>query len=211
MPSEPSFDGAVEAEVSTGAEAVASCSAPEMQPRWSAGWSGETLSRNVAVGMKNRLPGDGGAEVEDAIVIAGRPADEHVLEHLLDGARRAAVADEIGAELAVAGPAEGHVVAEDFDFFAVFFDDGERVVRGGGLHGVVELDVGDFSAADDFFLGFGGELVPGVEIVKILLHDDVASAGEGGIFVANEDGIGSRAAVGFSVPSTKPSRSRSSK
>src|SRR5580658_136666 len=43
MPSEPSLDGALGAEVSTGAEAIA-------------GWSGETLSRNVAVGMKNRFP-----------------------------------------------------------------------------------------------------------------------------------------------------------
>src|SRR5262249_19571580 len=54
MPREPSFDGAVEAEASTGAEAVASSCAPE-EPAGAA-WSGETLSRNVAVGTKNRLP-----------------------------------------------------------------------------------------------------------------------------------------------------------
>ena len=68
---------------------------------------------------------------------------------------------------------------------------------GGGLDGVVEFDVGDFGAANDFFLGFGRELVPGVEIVKILLDDDVASAGESGIFLADEDGIGGRAACGI--------------
>src|SRR5262249_15584940 len=54
MPREPSFDGAVEAEVSTGAETVASFCAPEEAA--DAGWSGETLSRNVAVGTKNRFP-----------------------------------------------------------------------------------------------------------------------------------------------------------
>jgi len=31
------------------------------------------------------------------------------------------------------GAAEGHVVPKNFDFFAVLFDDGERVVRGDGL------------------------------------------------------------------------------
>ena len=49
------------------------------------------------------------------------------------GARRAAVADEIGAELAVARAAEGHVIAEDFDFSAVLFDDSEGVVGEVGL------------------------------------------------------------------------------
>src|SRR5215469_8498925 len=43
MPSEPFLDGAVDAEVSTGAEAAA-------------GRSAETLSRKVTVGMKNRFP-----------------------------------------------------------------------------------------------------------------------------------------------------------
>ena len=121
----------------------------------------------------------------------------NVFEHLFNSAGRAAVADEIGAELAVAGAAEGHVVAEDFDFPAVLLDDGEGVVGGGGLDGVVEFDVGDFCPPDDSFLGLGGKLVPGVEIVKILLDDDVASAGEGGIFVANEDCIDGCAACGI--------------
>src|SRR5215831_6454481 len=130
------------------------------------------------------------AEVEDAIVIAGRAADEHVLKHLFDGSRRAAVTDEIGAELAAAGAAEWHVVAKDLDFPAVFFDYSEGIVGGGGFDGVVELDVGHFGAPDNFFLGLGGDAVPGVEIVEIFLDDDVAAAGESGIFVADEDGIG---------------------
>src|SRR5215469_18673379 len=71
------------------------------------------------------------AEVENTIVISGRTADEHVFQHLFDGPGRAAVANEIGAELAVAWTAEWHVVAKDFDFPAVFFDDGEGIMGGG--------------------------------------------------------------------------------
>ena len=166
------------------------------------GCSGRGLDRGNTIEEcggrdEEQTSSDRSAEVEDAIVIAGRTANEHIFEHLFDGARRAAVADEIGAELAVAGPTEGHVVAEDFDFPAVFFDDGEGVVGGGGLDRVVEFDVGDFYAADDLFLDFGRDPIPGVEIVKILLNDDVASAGESGIFVANEDGVDGCAARGI--------------
>src|SRR5579864_8086808 len=105
---------------------------------------------------------DRGAEVENAVVITGRTADEHVFEHLFNGAGRAAVANEVGAELAVAGAAEGHVVAQDLDFLSVFFDDREGVVRRTGLDRVVEFDIRDLFSPDDFFLGFGGDLVPGV-------------------------------------------------
>ena len=108
MPSEPSFDGAVEAEASTGAEAFAVVRA---QQDAGAGWSAETLS---------------------------------------------AVADEIGPELAVAWPPEWHVVTKDFDFRAVFFDDGEGIVGGSWFHGVVEFDVGNLFAPDDSFLSFRG-------------------------------------------------------
>jgi len=146
---------------------------------------------------EEQTPSDRSAEVEDAIVIIWRAADEHVLKHLFDGPGRAAVADEIGAELALARAAEWHVVAEDFDFPAVFFDDCEGVVGRSGLDGVVEFDVGYFCAANDFFLGFGGELVPRIEVVKILLDDHVASTGESRIFVANVDSIGGRAASGI--------------
>ena len=50
---------------------------------------------------EEQIAGHGAAEIQQPVVVAGRPADEHVLEHLLDGARRAAVADEIGAEFAL--------------------------------------------------------------------------------------------------------------
>src|SRR3974390_1939452 len=83
------------------------------------GWDKEQISR------------DRGAEIEDVVVIAGRAADEHIFQHLLDGAWRTAVADEVGAEFAVAWAAERHVVAKNFDFYTVFFDDGKSVVGGG--------------------------------------------------------------------------------
>jgi len=54
MPSEPFLDGAFEAEVSPGAEAIADRGA--LEDAAGAGCSAETLSRNVTVGMKNRLP-----------------------------------------------------------------------------------------------------------------------------------------------------------
>ena len=130
------------------------------------------------------------------IVIAGRPANEHILQHLLDGARRTAIADEIGPEFAVTRPAEGHIVAEDFDFDAVFFDRRKCVVGKAGFNRVVEFDVGDFPAADDAFLRFGRQRIPCVEIVEILLDDDVAAAKEGGIFLADKDRVIGRAARG---------------
>lgn len=87
--------------------------------------------------------------------------------------------------------------SKDFDLFPVLFDHSECVVRGGGLDGVIELDVGDLLAADDFFLDLGGQLVPAVEIMKVFLDDDVAPACEGGVFFADEDGVCRRAAGGI--------------
>src|SRR5271155_1850700 len=66
---------------------------------------------------KKQVSSDGAAEIQQPVVISGRPADEHVLEHLLDGTGRTAVANEVGAEFALPGPAEGHVVAQNLDFF----------------------------------------------------------------------------------------------
>src|SRR5262245_57661747 len=149
---------------------------------------------------EEQASGDRSAEVEDAVVVAGRPSNEHVLEHLLDGARRTAVADEIGSEFPVPGAAEGHVVTEDLDLPAVLLDDGEGVVRTGGLDGIVELDVGDLRATDDLLLGLGGEAVPGIEVVKVLLDDDVASARKGGVLLADQDGVRSRLSRGILGP-----------
>src|ERR1700722_148935 len=66
---------------------------------------------------KEQASRDGAAEIENPVVIARRPANEHVFEHLFNNVRRTAVADEVGTELTVRGPTEGHVVAQDLDFF----------------------------------------------------------------------------------------------
>ena len=157
---------------------------------------------------EEQVSGDGAAEVEQPVVVAGRPADEHVLEHLLDGAGRTAVADEIGAKFTVTRPAEGHVVAQDLDLFSVLDDGGERVVRRGWLDGIVQFDVGKLGAADDAFLRLGGQRIPCVQIVKIFLHDDVAAAGKRGVLLADKHGVGRRLAPADS-PSRRQSRVRS--
>src|ERR1700722_13642059 len=68
------------------------------------------------------------AEIEQAVVISGRTADEHIFQHLLDGSPRTCVAAEIGAELLLADAAERHVVADDLDFLATLDDGRQRVM-----------------------------------------------------------------------------------
>ena len=127
---------------------------------------------------EEQAAGDRAADVEQPVVVAGRPADEHVGEHQLDGLRRAGVADEVGAVLAVRGAAEGHVVPDDVDFLAVFVDDGgQRVVREGGLDRVVQFDVVELGPADDVLLLLGGQGVPLGQVMQVLLDDHVAAAG----------------------------------
>ena len=64
-----------------------------------------------------------------------------------------------------------------------------------GLTESSEFDVGYFCAANDFFLGFGGELVPRIEVVKILLDDHVASTGESDILLADDRSVDRQFAV----------------
>src|SRR5579871_5162733 len=78
---------------------------------------------------KKEATRDGAAEIEQPIVVAGRPAHKHVFEHLFDSVGRTAVADEIGAKFTVRGPAEGHVVAQDLNLFPVLDNRCECVVR----------------------------------------------------------------------------------
>src|SRR5260370_33632326 len=47
--------------------------------------------RNKEKASRNRT-----AEVENPVIVARRPSNEHILEHLLDRARRTAVADKMG-------------------------------------------------------------------------------------------------------------------
>src|SRR5208282_6044814 len=146
---------------------------------------------------KEQVSGHGAAEVEQPVVVAGRPADEHVLEHPFDGAGRAAVADKISAKFAMAWPAERHVVTKNLDLFPVLDDCGERVVCRGGLDRIVQFDIGKLGAADDAFLRFGGECVPGAKIVEIFLHDDIAATGKVSILVADYYGVSRRRAPGI--------------
>src|SRR5262249_27317074 len=113
-----------------------------------------------------------------------------------NGAWRAAVTNEIGPELAVAGAPEWHVVAENFDLSAVLFDYGEGIVGAGGLDRVVEFDVGDLGSPANRFLYLGRDAVPGIQLVEILLNDYIASTGENRIFVANKNGLGGSVACG---------------
>src|ERR1700757_5033945 len=57
---------------------------------------------------KEKAAGDGSAEVENTVIVAGGPADEHVFQHLFDRARRSAVTDKVGSEFAPPDLAERH-------------------------------------------------------------------------------------------------------
>lgn len=125
-------------------------------------------------------------------MLAGRVADKHALQHLLNHPQAARIADKVGAEDAGAGRAKGHVVAQDAVLVAVVvLDGGERLVRllvAVGL--VVELHVVQLGAADDGLLGLGREAAPGLDVVDVLLHDDVAAAGARGVLAGDEHGVG---------------------
>ena len=81
--------------------------------RWIAisagGRSGQSAVRRPPLQERRRrcekqVAGDGPAEIQQPVVVARRPADKHVLEHLLDRAGRTAVADEIRAEFSLPRP-----------------------------------------------------------------------------------------------------------
>ena len=144
---------------------------------------------------KEQVAGDRAAEIEDAVVIAGRLADEHVFEHLLDCGRRPRVANEIGAEFTLADLAERHVVADDLFLFAVLDNLGQLVMGKARLGRGVEFDVGRLGAADDPFLRFGRQCVPGGEVVQVFLHDHIAAAGEVRVLVPDQGGVERRLAV----------------
>ena len=109
---------------------------------------------------------------------------------------RAAVADEIGAELALAGAAERHVVAQDLELLAVL-----RRSIVSALCALVGLTASSSSMSDSFVRpmmrscsSVGSAFQP-VEIVQVFLHDHVAAAGERGILVADERGVDRRVPV----------------
>ena len=59
-----------------------------------------------------------------------------------------------------------------------------------GLDGVVELDVLELRPPDDQLLLLHRKGIPGVEVVEILLHDDVAPPGVVRFLVADDGGVG---------------------
>ncbi len=124
------------------------------------------------------------------------PTGEHVADHLLGHLGIARVADEVGAGLAAprrapVEPAEGHVEPQDLPFLAVRAGDGgERDMGVGRLGRVVELDVVGLGAADRAFLLVDGQMLPAGQVVQVLLHDDVAAAGEVLVLVADQHGLG---------------------
>src|ERR1700675_1010706 len=139
-------------------------------------------------GHKKQASSDGAAEVEQSIIVAGWPADKHVFKHRLNGAGGTAVSDKISSKLTKGDASERHVVAQYLDFFPVLDNCGQSIVGRAWLDRIVQFDVRQFLAADDFFLFFCRQRVPSVKIVKIFLHDDVAAAGEGRIFLSNKHG-----------------------
>ena len=107
----------------------------------------------------------------------------------------------------------GMLCADDLQLVAVVVgDDVEREVRVGRLDRVVDLDVVELGAPDHPLLLLGRQRVPRVHVVHVLLDVHIAAAGEVGVLVADLGGGRRRSGPsGFSVPSTKPSRSRLSK
>src|SRR3984885_13755837 len=56
---------------------------------------------------EEQISGEGAPEAAQTGAVASRPAAEHVLEHLFEGAGRTAVTYEIRAKFCVSGAAEG--------------------------------------------------------------------------------------------------------
>ncbi len=131
--------------------------------------------------------GDRGREVEDAVVGAGRVAEEHVAQHPFGDVRVCGEADEVRAELALPEVPERHVGAQDVALRAVRIGDGvQRDMRVGGLDVVGELDVGELGPPDHPFLLLGRQRVPRGQVMQVLLYDDVAAARERGVLVPHE-------------------------
>jgi hypothetical protein len=71
----------------------------------------------------------------------------------------------------------------------------ERYMRVGGFDVVGQLDVAELGAANCALLLLDRERVPGLEVVQVLLHDDVAATGELGVLLADRDRGDCRRAV----------------
>ncbi len=124
---------------------------------------------------------------------------------------RARVADEVRPRITAGHSAKTHVVAQDFDFSAVFNECRQRIVSECRFVVVVQLDVIQFGATDDAFLRLSRKAVPREMIVQLLLHHHVTATGKSSVLLTDNSGRDLFGAGRVSVPSTKPVRSRSSK
>src|ERR1700739_3996953 len=70
-------------------------------------------------GDKKQVPGNGAAEVEQSIIVAGWPPKDAVVEHRFNGAGGTTVADEVSAKFTLRDTSERHVVAQYLKFFPV--------------------------------------------------------------------------------------------
>ena len=78
---------------------------------------------NVGRAGAKKVTPVGCRKIEQPVVRARRIADVHALQHFLDDPGTSRIADEVGAELALAWPAKRHVVAQDVVFVAIGIHD----------------------------------------------------------------------------------------
>ena len=132
------------------------------------------------VGLKN-MPPVTAVEGSDPVGVAGRVADEHVVQHPFGDRGGPRVADVIRAELVLTHLAERHVVPHDLQLVAVVvLDHVQRQVRVRRLDVVVEFDVVEFGAPDDPFLLFGGQRVPRTRSCRYFCTCACATAAKSG-------------------------------
>src|SRR5215813_2577373 len=75
---------------------------------------------------EERCAGVRGREIEQPVVSAGRVADIHSLQHLLDHPKISRIADKIRAELPLPRTTKRHVVAQYIIFVAAGIYDGRK-------------------------------------------------------------------------------------
>ena len=148
-------------------------------------------------------------------MVPRRVPDEHALQHELGHGGSGGVADEVGAELPPCRPSRtpccpaGSGAGAPSGPTMVFRATWELA----GFFVVAQLQVGQLPTADRplLLLGASGPF-HAVQVVEVLLDDHVAlDPAKSGSSPPTVTASAAARPTGFSVPSTKPSRSRSSK
>src|SRR5262249_50193006 len=115
-------------------------------------------------------------EIKQSVIRAGRIADIHTLEHLLDHQEISRIAAEIGSEFPVTWASEGHVVAKDIMLSSACADDGgQGLVRFVRRIVAIDFDIVYLRAADNLLLRGHRDTRPCVEIMKVFLDDHIAA------------------------------------